>query len=379
MAESQWSVFARYQWILAGLHLFSASVFLVLISLDNWENDWKVDVMLHFNKWLRLEGAGSGGCTKSNPCIIRQFVDDSAYQRISLGVAVAFCSIISGIHHLFAAMYPNRYKNIIQTGIVWPRWIDYAFSSPTMFLVVAILWVSPPDIRDIIYVFAIQTLVITAGYGAECAFSCYDSTSYDSLHQWSLTGFAVAAHATVWGYLFRVYNAAASSSGELVCDKRKIISDNGGNLTNSNLPVYEDDPSGAPAWVNIILMLLFFTFSSFAVNHIYKLSKSERSFNVNLYHEAIYSGLSFTSKILLLGTLAASIVTRSDGAVKHEKDYIDREEDDTEDNSAYIGLGISAFIAIVFCARFGYLFSKAQKDASSKKRRDAALSAKLVF
>jgi len=357
----------------------AASVFLILISLDNWENDWKVDVLLNFNKWVRLEGAGTKGCSKSSPCIIQHFIDDNAYQRISLGVAVAFCSIISGTHHLFAAIYSKQYKKIIQTGIVWPRWIDYAFSSPIMFLVVAILWVSPPDIRDIIYAFAIQTLVITAGYGAECAFSCNDSISYNPLHQWSLTGFAVTAHVAVWGYLFRVFNASASSSGELACDKRKIIADNGGDLTNSNLPVYEEDPSDAPPWVNVILMLLFFTFSSFAVNHIYKLSRSERSFNVHLYHEAIYSGLSFTSKILLLGTLAASIVSRADGSVKHESDYIEREEDEGDDNSAYIGLGISAVIAIAFCARFGFLFNKAQRDTNTKKKGGTLESTKLVF
>jgi hypothetical protein len=321
MAETRWDVFVRYQWVLAALHLLSATAFLIIVSLNHSENDWKVDVLLSYNKWVRLEGMGDGQCTRSNPCFIRQFVDTNAYSRISLGVAVSFCSFISGLHHLFAALYEKRYRKVVETGIVWPRWIDYAFSSPVMFLVVAILWVSPPDIRDVIYVFTIQALVIMTGYGAECMFACVGSLSYAPLHQWTITGFGVAAHATVWAYLFRVYSAASESGGELTCDKRKIISEHGGNLTDSSLPVFEADPSEPPPWVNVILFFIFSAFSSFAVNHIYKLSRTERSFDMYLFHEAIYSGLSFTSKIVLLGTMAASISPRSDVSVRHENDY----------------------------------------------------------
>jgi hypothetical protein len=382
MAETRWDVFVRYQWVLAALHLLSATAFLIIVSLNHSENDWKVDVLLSYNKWVRLEGTGDGQCTQSNPCFIRQFVDTNAYSRISLGVAVSFCSFISGLHHLFAALYEKRYRKVVETGIVWPRWIDYAFSSPVMFLVVAILWVSPPDIRDVIYVFTIQALVIMTGYGAECMFACVGSLSYAPLHQWTITGFGVAAHATVWAYLFRVYSAASESAGELTCDKRKIISEHGGNLTDSSLPVFEADPSEPPPWVNVILFFIFSAFSSFAVNHIYKLSRTERSFDMYLFHEAIYSGLSFTSKIVLLGTMAASISTRSDGSVRHENDYSQRnEEDKADDNSAYIGFAISATIAVVLCCRFGYVFSMASRIAKREPsgKMTAVKTSQLVF
>ena len=184
----RYDVFASAQQWLFLLHWAAATVFLGIIGWDNFKNDWEVDVELNFNRWDRIEIDGkiaSGRCSPKHPCFVNQYVNRDVFPKLSLGIMVAMCSYISGAHHYYAYWcYKKRnlavhdgstnppqdaYFESIKRSVVVARWVDYAFSSPLMFIVVAILWVSPPDIRNIIYAFSVQFLVILGGYGAEIA------------------------------------------------------------------------------------------------------------------------------------------------------------------------------------------------------------------
>jgi|SaaInlV_165m_DNA_1040744.scaffolds.fasta_scaffold94007_2 hypothetical protein len=47
------SVFIRFQWVLAILHLGSALAFIVLVAV---KGDWTVPVVIRFNSWRSLAG-----------------------------------------------------------------------------------------------------------------------------------------------------------------------------------------------------------------------------------------------------------------------------------------------------------------------------------
>ena len=106
------------------------------------------------------EGRTAERCNKNNPCFIIPYVAEVSRYQLSLGVTSAFFSFISGTHHLLAAIRINTYAKMIQEGVVTWRWIDYAFSSPLMFLILLILWNSPPDLKDIIFGFSVQFMII---------------------------------------------------------------------------------------------------------------------------------------------------------------------------------------------------------------------------
>lgn len=106
------------------------------------------------------EGRTAERCNKNNPCFIIPYVAQVSTYQLSLGVTSAFFSFISGTHHLLAAIRKDTYAKLIEEGVVTWRWIDYAFSSPLMFLILLILWNSPPDLKDIIFGFAVQFMII---------------------------------------------------------------------------------------------------------------------------------------------------------------------------------------------------------------------------
>lgn len=351
---NRYDIFRRYQGVLAFLHLASSSVFLYIVSINDWDNDWAVPLEINFNRWERMdttENSMDEQCSPRNPCLVTKYVDSNYYPKLSLGAAIASCSYISGLHHLAAFLAPMWYKSIIQSSVVWPRWLDYAFSSPVMFLVVSILWVAPPDLRDVIYGFCLQFLVILGGYAAEVIHS-YNT---ESRHKWAITAGASSAYLAIWAYLFRVFGAALGNDGERACN---LNFEYLGLNAEVNTASSASDP---PPFVFAILFGIFFTFSFFAVTHYWKLLKGNpRDFDSNLRYEAAYSVLSFTSKIILLGTMATTIVSRSDGSVLAEGQEAEPESD-ADPNAAYYGLAGSSGVALLFAAVFSFSFFRATK------------------
>lgn len=385
----KYQVFGKAQGWLCILHWVSALVFLFIIRWDDWKNDWKVDLELNFNRWDRVPIDGElpeGQCTPRKPCFVNKYVNKDRFARVSLGVMIAMCSFISGAHHLYAwwcyssrlsaidqrkkdgnsrtEIPPDRYFDHICSSIVVPRWIDYAFSSPIMFIVVAVLWVSPPDLRDIIYAFSVQFLVILGGYGAEIANKALQGKN----DKYYLTAGAWLAYAAVWSYLFAAFSESTGSDGERVCDIAKKFQEEG--CTSDKYPVVEQTSADPPDFVYIILFAIFFTFSSFGITHTLKLTRGEPDkFISNLNYEVVYSMLSFTSKICLLGTMASSIVARSDGSVL-TGDQTPTPDDEADENAAYIGLGASSVLSLIVGLFFWYFYSKAAKADEYTKNKN---------
>lgn len=311
------------------------------------------------------------GCSETNPCFVVPYEDTLPGERLSLGYASACTSIISGLHHLYAFVYSDRYLEFVKSSVVVPRWIDYGFSSPLMFLIVSVLWSAPPDLRDIVFGFSIQFLVILGGYGSEIA-NRYKQT----LDKWALFAGASLAYSATWAYLFVVFRYAEADMGHPVC---------GSDTIN---PAYAESDKDTPDFVYAILFGIFAIFSCFAFVHFAKIWKGNPdSFESNLWYEAWYSVLSFTSKFVLLGLLTSGVIGRSDGSVQLDRDLAFNatttgtdDGDDDVDWGVYgtlIGtIGFSGILGAVFF----WMFRKGRKQGGAGvKQGDGSFFNKLVF
>lgn len=368
---TRYTIFNKTQYGLAALHFATAISFLVITQQNNGKNDWRVGIEVNFNRWDRKNTSMQDEpCSTENPCQINKYVDKEKYDELSLGVVVSMTSIISGMHHLYAAWRKNSYREVVKDSVVWPRWIDYAFSSPLMFIVVATLWVTPPDIRDIIYAFSVQFLVILAGYGAEVA-----HVQNRTRDKWLLTFGAWAAYMSVWAYLWVVFGEAIGGGGERLCaaDIQRACLDHNETIQENS------ESSSPPDVVYVILILIFVTFSLFGAVHTAKLALNDpKNFNANLVYEAWYAVLSMTSKIALLGTMASSVVMRADGSVTVEGQESDTDTG-SDENAAFYGLGVSLGTAFLFAAVFGFYFKKAALDPTANPIGSTLKPSKLTF
>jgi len=365
-AKDRYEVFTLFQKVLAFLHLGAALAFGILVAV---KGDWTVPVVLNFNSWRKLADDDGEGCGANSPCFVVPY-KTTLPGELSLGVASCLTSVISGLHHLYAALYQETYKKMIKQSIIAPRWIDYGLSSPLMFLVVSVLWSAPPDLRDIVFGFGLQFLVILGGYGSEVA-----NAFKRKFDRWFLFAGAGLAYLATWVYLFVVFGHAEASAGDPVCG--------GTNATS----LYAESDQDTPSFVYAILFSIFIVFSCFAFVHWAKLWKGDPDdFNSNLYYEMWYSVLSFTSKIVLLGLLTSGVIGRSDGSVQLDDSQRDVTVDDGEDDDDEFDWDVYGTLigTIVFSgvlgAYFFYRYKKAPKAAvKNKNARGADMVAKLVF
>jgi hypothetical protein len=55
--EPKYKLFNKVQWVLAACHLVPATIFLILVLIEDGKRDWKVPVNLHYNSWRTLGGS----------------------------------------------------------------------------------------------------------------------------------------------------------------------------------------------------------------------------------------------------------------------------------------------------------------------------------
>lgn len=227
-----------------------------------------------------------------------------------------------------------------------------------MFLIVSVLWSAPPDLKDIVFGFCLQFLVILGGYGSEIA-----NRFKLKLDKWALFVGASLAYSATWVYLFVVFSHADGDKGEPVC---------GASGLN---PLYDQSDKDTPDFVYAILFGIFGIFSCFAFVHLAKIWKGDPDdFDSNLWYEAWYSVLSFTSKFVLLGLLTSGVIGRSDGSVQLDRDLAYNAtrtgtSADTEDEvdwdvyGTLIGtVGFSGLLGAVFFWRFTRQAREGQKN-----------------
>ncbi|MFH0853559.1 MAG: heliorhodopsin HeR [bacterium] len=180
-----------------------------------------------------------------------------------IGPLVAGFLFISAIAHLAVSVgggYRWYVKNLTK-GANYARWIEYAFSSSLMIVVIAML-VGIYDIVSIMLLFFLNAMMILFGWMMELHNQTTDKTN------WTSYWFGVIAGAVPWVavgiYLF------GSGSGD----------------------------QGPPAFVYWIYFSIFLFFNSFAVNMVMQYKKVGK-WRDYLYGEKTYIVLSLVAKSLL--------------------------------------------------------------------------------
>ena len=133
-------------------------------------------------------------CSADQPCSI--YVENHEFgEELQTTYLVPIYSVISGLHHMFAAMslkYNTFYENQIFGGINIIRWIDYALSSSLMLVVLELLFLSPL-IWDAILYCILQILIISMGYASDIA-----RKNKEFSHALGLFGIINIVHCILW-------------------------------------------------------------------------------------------------------------------------------------------------------------------------------------
>lgn len=270
-------------------------------------NDWAIPVHVQYNKWT---SSSSSGCSPSEVCTLseKRFTLD---RPLSLRTAIAFFSVISGLHHLIAAGFSSVYwDRCVLSGFNIFRVIDYTVTSPLMLLVNDVLWTAPPDLGKITSLVAAQALVVVCGAASEYIWSIYFRDSKEvrpTLRLASIGFFAVplAIFAGLWAVLWYVFGVAVRDPGFRV-----------DGLLDT------EDVATPPDFVYAFLATLFITFLVFPAIHFLRITKQNATSMLEterdeflILNEAAYCFASFASKIPLLILYRFGVSARSDSVV----------------------------------------------------------------
>ncbi|MFA6423133.1 MAG: heliorhodopsin HeR [Patescibacteria group bacterium] len=187
---------------------------------------------------------------------------------IKLGLLVASFLFMSSIAHFLIAFPLNSwYNKNLKNNINIARWIEYAFSSSVMMVVISFL-VGMSDIATLIVIFFLNAMMILFGWMME-------------LHNQTLRQCSEQAEKVNWtAYIF----GCIAGIGPWIAVAIYLAS-----------PGVADNP---PTFVYWIFFSIFIFFNIFAVNQILQYKKFGK-WNDYLYGEKVYIILSFVAKSLL--------------------------------------------------------------------------------
>jgi hypothetical protein len=286
--------------------LFAAHAAAAAVAL--YGNDWSVPVHVQYNKWTSAEARG---CSPDTVCTLteKRFV---LKDPISLKITIAMFSIISGLHHLAAALFSDWYWNrCVLSGFNVLRVLDYSLSSPLMLLVNDILWTAPPELGKITVLVAAQCLVVICGAGSEYVWSIYfrDADGKHSEYWRAALGFfavPLAIFSALWAVQWYVFGVALRDPGFRI----DMLADTA-------------DVARPPGFVYAFLITLFATFLVFPIIHFVRIFRGDttrlqdgkQQDRFVILNEAAYCFASFASKIPLLVLYRFGVSARSDSVV----------------------------------------------------------------
>ena len=184
--------------------------------------------------------------------------------NLKFGIAVACFLFLSALAHLLLTLpgiYPWYIKNL-KKGINKARWIEYAFSSSLMIILIAML-TGIYDLVALIAIFAVNASMNLFGYMMELHNQTTERTD------WTSFTFGCLAGIVPWGIL--VLQMVGSASGN-----------------NADIP----------GFVYAILITIFATFNIFPVNMVLQYKKVGPWKNY-VFGEAVYILLSLLAKSAL--------------------------------------------------------------------------------
>ena len=314
----------KWQLILGLLHLLFSFTLIVFASISG--KTWNVTPVVDYNIWA--------DCYQSdNDCECSEIIDGCgsnsiggcrilAAQRPStvtfrLATATIFFSLISGSFHIGAYIFPQIYLDMVTRGANWFRACDYALSAPLMWLVFSTLWYSPPTIRNLLADYCAFIQIIWLGFAAEVF-------GMDVNLRWmSISCFVLSSHMYIllWSGLFTsLWTSSLESSfvNDYIISSAFSLNTSMSSYVKTktdSIQLQTGGQSTFPDFLWVLLIVLFITFTSFAVVALMRMKRVWNKVGSSpqdlMYDEAIYGVLSFTSKITLTAVAWSGVVSRS--------------------------------------------------------------------
>ncbi len=241
MAE-QFKKLRRFNLIMAGLHFIQGVLMLIL------SNSFKLPVTSSFLKFDVLTQTLAPS--------------QSTLFELRIGPMIAAFLFISSLAHLAVGLFFNDwYNKNLTRGINFARWIEYAFSSSIMIIVIAML-VGIYNIDSLLLLFFLNAMMILFGWMMELHNQTTQKTNWTSFYFGCIAG--IVTWVAIAIYLFGA-----------------------GNGDNK-----------APSFVYWIYFSIFLFFNCFAINQVLQYKKIGR-WQDYLYGEQAYIILSLVAKSLL--------------------------------------------------------------------------------
>jgi hypothetical protein len=239
---------------------------------------WNVSLsVLHFAQFVAMMVLSLGAATVVTTPIVSSYLEFDPVTRtlvpaqrllfeLPIGPAVAVFFLMSAVAHaLVAGPARGWYERSLARGQNPARWIEYAFSSSVMIVVIATL-VGIREIGTLIAIFGVNAAMNLFGWSMEAANEGRDRGRVQWLHYI----FGCIAGITPWIVIFVSLATAATTAGA----------------------------TAIPGFVIAIFVSLFISFNIFAINMVLQYRGVGR-WRDYLYGERAYMVLSLVAKSLL--------------------------------------------------------------------------------
>lgn len=194
--------FAIWNLILGVVHVGLA----LFIVAETLEYPWKTPVDIEYSKWSQRPGDEDERCSAETPCFISE-QEHVVSNGVNIGLLIPFFSLISGNHHLWAALNVDTY---LKDGANPYRAFDYLISSSLMIVVAAVLFKAPPDLGFLFCAAGVQAATILVGFCLDLyskATSPLGSPQKDGYY-WSVFGAILIVYTFLWAALLMPFHYA---------------------------------------------------------------------------------------------------------------------------------------------------------------------------
>ena len=241
--EQKFKSLRRFNLFMAFLH-FAQGIAMLILS-----NNFSLPVMSSYLKF--------------NPATQGLIPDPQTLFNLQIGPMVAIFLFLSAFFHLLIALpyFNDIYNKNLARGINFYRWVEYAFSSSIMIVIIAML-VGIYDIASLIIIFGLNAMMILFGWMMELHNQSTDKVNWTSFYFGCIAG--IIPWVVIALYLF------GAGGGE----------------------------NKAPDFVYWIYFSIFVFFNSFAINQVLQYKKTGK-WNDYLFGEKVYIILSLVAKSLL--------------------------------------------------------------------------------
>ena len=293
------------------LHLLSACVLAWLAFQD--DDAWQGPATATRSIWYRT-GTEDAQCSPKDPCYI-EFFTRVLPTKVPVATLAASFGLISGLGHGVVLLLNDdqlqTYVSEVYEGRNLFRWVDYAFSSSTMIVVIAIV-TGVSEVYTLTSIAFGQALLMVLSYVIEV-----DLTTQGRFER-GRTLFCIACVV----YVCLVWTPIIGQFYDRTTPEAQDATTGSGTLIG--------DP---PTWVNAVIWGLFSIFSCFAVvMYVYLIMYAGKTTEWYLRQELTYTALSLTAKTVLHWTLYMGISSRSDTVFNTPEEAKDSNPSDTTDN-----------------------------------------------